>query len=253
MTIQSSSLVKLVSLPFKFILFSALLLFAILLPVLLRPSPSFAQEEAVPGEIIVTAAERYWVGADSVRITTRLETTGKSALEAQAALEQTAASLETAAKNLGEVKKSLRRGEGFVNAADKNAPISNSSAVRAERYLAFEIYDKSKTGTLIDTLLKAGASEITEVEYLAPAESEAHEVALEKAAKLAQNKAEKIAKTLGVSLGRVISASSAEEPLGASLRKQLQQGIPIERYSERDSSVYLTVRYEVLNASQQQN
>lgn len=249
MTIQNSSLMKLLCLSFNFTFLSGLLLSSILL----WPVPSFAQEEAGPSEIIVTAAERYWVGADSVRITARLETSGKSALEAQTALEQAAASLEAAAKNLGEVKKSLRRGEGFVNAADKNAPISASSAVRAERYLAFEISDKSKTGTLIDTLLKAGASEITEVEYLAPAESDAHEAALEKAAKLAQNKAEKIARTLGVSLGRVISASSAEEPLGASLRKQLQQGIPIERYNERDSSVYLTVRYEVLNASLQQN
>lgn len=202
-----------------------------------------AQELAEPGEIVVTAVEHYWAGAQKARVTARIEATGKNAAGAQTLLEQTSSKVTQAAKRLG-IEEVLQRGDGFYNAGDKSAPISTAAAVRAECYLGFLLEEKAKAGVLIDALLDAGAKEITEVEYLVPGESSAHEEALKQAALAAQKKARNIAHTLGVELGKVVSASSSEEPLGAALRKQLQLGVRIDRYNERDANVYLTVRFE---------
>jgi len=69
--------------------------------------------------------------------------------------------------------------------------------------------------------------------------------AIAEATEHAAKKAQLIAKQLGVSLGRLLSANSIEEPSGAIRRMKNQFGRDLSQARDEDIHVIVTLRYEV--------
>lgn len=199
------------------------------------------------GEIVVTADAHSRSEATHVLVTVLVEATGANATESYLALSKKAASIIGSIEALGISTEISTRGEDYSSAADKSGAISSGSAVRAKRYLGVRIGNLNKTSEIIDKALKAGATAVTDVEYLTDSGGKTHLAAVDEATEKAKVKADFVARSLGVSLGSVISATVTEEPAGLILRKKMQRGVDVSKFSERETNVYVTVRFQVVH------
>jgi uncharacterized protein YggE len=212
------------------------------------PSTAAAQApmEQIPAEISVTSEEHYFPLPELVRIMVTVETSGATATETAQALEAATEKVKQAAKGTAGIAAFTIRRETFHSAAQQGGAITVNTAVRAQRHISIETQELQKCGNIIDQTLRAGAVAVTEVEYLADSEGKAHLEALRQATEKAKAKAALAAASSGVKLGAVLSIAVTEEPPGAGLRDNLERGFDLLRAAEKDSSVSVTVRYEVL-------
>lgn len=226
---------------------SILLLLAVCLMLNIVKEVAAQGPAAEPGEIMVTAEAPLRIEAQTVRVTFLVEATGGTASEAFNSMRAKSRTIAKEIKLISDNLDITKRGEELSNAAKKGAPITHNAAVRATRYIAVQTGETKKTSRIIDVALKAGASSVTEVKYLAEHSGKENQFAIREATKQARLKALQVAESLGVKLGRLLSATVTEEPVGALLRKKLQQGVAPATFSERDETVYVNVRYAIRN------
>jgi len=104
---------------------------------------------------------------------------------------------------------------GYSLYPEYNEPRPNEKAVvtgyRAENSITVETGEISLLGGLIDTAIEAGANRINFLTFTLRDESQARSQAIALAAKDAQAQAASLAKSLGVTLGQVVKATTVAE------------------------------------------
>lgn len=210
---------------------------------------AFAQTPAAEPmrEIAVTAQARSWVPGELARITLSVRGDGSTAAEALSAIDDAARKVREALSKLNVKLRISKRGENFSSAAGKGAAISRGTAVIAERFLGVETSSLKSVGVVIDKALGAGAASVSSVEYFALGGEKQLLQAVNEATEKAKRKAQLVAQNLSVKLGPLIAATVTEEPQGAVLRRQMQQGIDSSRFSEKETNVYVNIRFEALS------
>ena len=218
---------------------------ALFLLLIFVAAPAAAQDEAVP-EIAVTGMARATPEIKAARITASIEASAASAQEAASQVEAKAGKIKEQVLAVSNAAVIENRGADMTAEARGAAAITPQSGVRVVRYVAVTNPDLSKTGQLVDLLLKAGAAAVTQVEYLPEAEGTAKLKAIQEASDQARVKAELLARSLGVKVGSVISAAIDEEPAGELVREQMLRGGEAVRYNLDERMIQLTVRFAVI-------
>ncbi len=203
------------------------------------------EDTSYPGEISVTAEEQYFPTLSSVRITLSLEATGATAEAAAQSLEVAAGKVKEAAKSVSAPCLATTRHESFQSAAEQGGPITSGTAVRVKRSLSIETAETAKAGKLIDTLLRSGATAITQTEFMSSGNDKIHLEAVQRATEKAKAKAAMIAASLGGKLGALLSAGVSEEPPPLTLRDGMEQSLDFLGGNGRDTTVSVTLRFEV--------
>lgn len=208
----------------------------------------FKDISASQTEISTTADAWILSPPDSVRITFLLESTGKSATATFNNVKTTFEAVKKAIASPGSIPLNiLDRGIQLSSAARKSPSINSGELMRAEQFIAVESTDLTAVSTLIDSALGAGASSVVDVSYFVHKDEANITEAISVATNKARQKAELIASSLGVSLGKLLSATATEESLGRTQRIQQKDGIALKTYADKELHVYVTVRYAVGN------
>lgn len=213
-------------------------------------SPCFAQE-VFNKEIAVSADAWSWSSPDHSRITFALEESGKTTDEAFKKLNEKGTRLVKELQALAEKDfKAVERGTAVLSPKSTPATAGAGSAntnqgFQVRRYIAIETTVLANVGILIDKALTLGAVTLSDVDYAVTDNSQAKLKAMEDASHAAKEKAATIAKSLGVSLGPLLSAAVTEEPVGKILRERRERGESPAIYSDSESHVFVTLRYEV--------
>jgi len=198
----------------------------------------------MPSEISVTAEERFFQSPASVRVVAMVESSGASAAQCTEALEAAAKKVKDGLmQHHPEAQISVR--QQSITSASQSAAITPQTAVKAQRQLGIEIRDIEKTGPLIDQVLRSGAAAVSNVTFLAPDNESAQLEAVRRAGEKARKKAEMTAASLGVKLGKILSANVTEEPEGIAFREGLERGLDALRAKDHDSLIVVTVRYAI--------
>ena len=222
------------------------LLSFVLSTTLLAVAPGSAQNAATPlREISVSAQAEAFIEPDTLRITFLIEETGKTAQEAHEKIETKAESIQAALLKVDPKASIGIRGEHLGGASAKRAPISRSTATKAQRFLAVESSSLNLASALIDSALTAGATSTNAVEYSVREVSDVHLQAVKLATSRGKQKAELLAKSLGVKLGKLLSASVTEEPTGVIFRQNMQNGKDVRNYSEKELRILASLRFAV--------
>lgn len=218
--------------------------------VLCLPAAGIGQplDAGAPREVSVSAQADVRAAADAAQITMRVFADGKTAVEAQQKVKAVSGEISRALQGLGLTSPLAERGRQFLSGANPKVftPLTRSATIGWEKFYTLTTTELDRVPQIIDALLAAGADSVVEVRFVPPAEGEHSQLALREAAARAQAKASELAAALNMELGAPISAVANEEPVGAGLREQLQQGEYQRAYDEYRTTLYLTVRYELL-------
>ncbi len=203
------------------------------------------QGAQIPNEVAVTADAWAWAPPDHVRLTILLRASGATAGEAQAIILEKEGKIVQALKQLAPDNfQVLPRGDKFT-AGEKGAAIAKNSPITVERYLGIETAALNKAAQLVDAALNAGGESVTDVLYLVKNDASLNELAMQDATKKARGKAEAIAKSLGVQLGPLLSATVSEEPAGRIIREKFQRGVELEMFGDNDMHVFVSLRFGI--------
>lgn len=215
--------------------------------VLSYPSHSSAQPAGteIP-EIVVTADAVAVSSIDRVKITVAVEASAPSGSAAIDQLQSKAAKVAEPVLALSKTISKAECGQELTNESQRGAAITANTPVRAKKYLLFETTEPQRAGAMVDTALRAGATSVTEVEFVSENDGEAKLRALQEATRKAKVKAELLAGLLGVKVGPIIAVSEGEEPAGAQIRKQMIRGGNLEHFGEQEANVVVNVRFEAI-------
>ncbi len=210
------------------------------------PVTADALTPPAPGgrEIFVASDAWAWLEPDRAQISVIVEERGDDAAKTSAGVEKKAASVVEAVKSVAGATLQVRSREVSISLAQKNSASSGSGAV-ARKIVGMETADLSKVGQILDTAIKSGAVQVSEVRYLVRDGTQEKTRAVEEATVKAKQKADGVAKSLGVKLGDLIEAVVTEEPGEKTERLQRQQGENPEQTADEDIHVFVSLRYAI--------
>lgn len=204
-------------------------------------------QEVFNKEIAVSADAWSWSSPDHSRITFSLEESGKTTEEAFKKINEKGTRLVKELQSIADKDfKAIERGTAV--APPKNSPagsVASASGFQVRRYIAIETTSLTSVGLLIDKALTLGAVTLADVDYAVTDDAQQKLKAMEEATRSAKEKAATIAKSLGVSLGPLLSASVTEEPVGKIIRERRERGESPAIYSDSEAHIFVMLRYEV--------
>ena len=182
-------------------------------PAPLPPQPMPAQQQSAR-TIEVTGSGEAHVAPDvaslNLAIETHAPTAQQSAGQNAALAQKVVDALSTKLQGKGKVWTG-----GYSLYPEYNEPRPNEKAVvtgyRAENSITVETGEIGLLGGLIDTAIEAGANRINFLNFTLRDESQARSQAIALAAKDAQAQAASLAKSLGVTLGPVVKATTVAQ------------------------------------------
>ncbi len=197
-------------------------------------------------EIEVSADAWAWTPPDHVRVTVLVEASGKTSVEALKVLQGKAGTITAAIKQvIGEEGNINSRGDEITPTGQSK--LDTTAEVQMKRYIGIETKALEKSSAIIDAALKAGARSITDVDYAVRDDHQNRLHAIEEATQRAKNKAEALAKSLGITLGSVLSATVTEESDGRTLRDKRIRGEDVAaNYRDTDSHIFVSLRFGIL-------
>ena len=200
-----------------------------------------------PRDISVQGEATMFSAPDTLRITAVVETLGATTTDAQKNLDSTIAKLtaQLSAAAPGKITVSSR-GTTFSDAGAKARGVSPNTQVTARGFVGLESSELSLAAKLVDTALAAGATSVPDIDFVVRKNEELKLRAVNEATAKARRQAEAIASSLGVKLGKVLSATVTEEPLGAILRNNRQLGgSAVNQYVDEEIRIFVALRFEV--------
>ncbi len=210
-------------------------------------SPQVGTASEFPRDISVQGEATLFSAPDTLRITALVETLGATTTDAQKNLDSTISKLiaQLTAAAPGKVTVSSR-GTTFSVAGAKAPGVSPNTQVTARGFVGLESSELSLAAKLVDTALAAGATSVPDIDFVVRKNEELKLRAVNEATANARHQAEAIASSLGVKLGKLLSATVTEEPLGAILRNNRQLGgSAVNQYADEEIRIFVALRFEV--------
>jgi uncharacterized protein len=217
------------------------------------PVAAHAQQPQAPGEarVIVTGEGSISIAPDYAQIGAGVVTKAKTAKEASDANAKLMTAITAVLQSAGIAQKDIQTSRFSVQPVYASAPntepkftgfsVSNQVSVTIRRIDA--------VGDILDRLIAAGATDVSNVEFLHSEPSKALDAAREAAVADARRKAELYARSAGVNLGRVawIAEDSGYAPpvaMGAMRAAAMPTAPPIAA-GEDTIKVRITVGFEI--------
>ena len=200
-----------------------------------------------PRDISVQGEATLFSAPDTLRITAVVETLGATTTDAQKNLDSTIAKISAQLTAAAPGKVSISsRGTTFSVAGAKSRGVSPNTQVTARGFVGVESSELSLAAKLVDTALAAGATSVPDIDFVVRKNEELKLRAVNEATAKARHQAEAIASSLGVKLGRVLSATVTEEPLGAILRNNRQLGgSAVNQDVDEEIRIFVALRFDV--------
>ncbi len=178
---------------------------------------SMAHAQTVPPAITVSGEATIAVAPDRAEIDGGVTTEAKTAREAAEANNKAMAAVLAALKTSGIAEKDIQTSrlslqpQSTANRNNPNGPVQ-ITGYRASNRVMLTLRDVTKVATAIDTLVGAGANEISGISFSVSQASKLLDDVRKEAIADAQRKAEIYAKAANVSLGAPISISEEGTP-----------------------------------------
>ena len=196
-------------------------------------------------DISVSADGSALLPADAYRVRIAFDATGKSASEAQSALEKKRQAIVSAITASDKTSNPELLGLSLSGPTGDNAPLTAQSAAKAKGIISVEGTDLGKMSATIDAAIAAGATAVEEASTIVRSSESARNDAIRNATELARKKAESVAQTMGVTLGRALNVSIIEEPQGKITRLRRQAGDDLSAIGE-SVMILANIRYEII-------
>jgi uncharacterized protein YggE len=193
-----------------------LLPFAALCAGLLLAAPALAETD-FPPEISVTGEASISVPPDRAEIDAGVTSEAKTAREASDANNAAMGKVIAALKGAGIDEKDMQTSRLSLQ-PQYSTPVSNRPGpativgYRASNRVSIRLKDVAKVASMIDTLVSAGANDISNINFTVSNASKLLDDAREKAVSDARRKAEIYAKAAGVALGAPLNISEGGAP-----------------------------------------
>ena len=230
-------------------------------PILLSfgfPLTTRAQEQTAPTAAIASAGtivneHDLTVSGEAVavipvggmQLTITLSQTSQGAAEATKKLDEREKKVRDILAQSGIKAPLTMRSQRITSSTNPPNVLKPGIAVNVQRDLLVRVNDNSTVGLLVDRLLTVPETAISEQLPVPSSGAEELEAAIAVAVEEATAKAQSVAKQLSVPLGRVLSITVTEEPDGAAIREQMQEGTPPGRYSDRLVKVFVVTRFQL--------
>jgi len=196
------------------------------------------QKSPAEGRIVVTGEGSVSVAPDYAQIRSGVTTSAKTVKEASDTNAKAMTAITAALLDSGIAQKDIRTSQfsiepDYTSASPPSGP--KLSGYRVSNQVNVTIRQIEKIGEILDRLVKAGATDAGNVEFLVSDPAKALDQAREAAVADARHKAELYARAAGVNLGRVewISESAGYEPPLSPARSKLSPALPKEVPIER--------------------
>ncbi len=208
--------------------------------------PTSGRAEDLPREITVTASERIWSAPSTARVSLEIRNSTKNAVSADAANDKAAESLKAAVGRITRDATFETRGRRFTGAGGKPGfPITQGTAIDASLYVGIRLINAGNVPAVIDAARNTPGCTVIDVDYY-PTEDKDLSATIELLTRRVKEKANTIATSLGAKLGPLGSALLTEEADGSALRKQLQRPGDPSRFSDRERTLMLSTRFELI-------
>ncbi|WP_196591165.1 SIMPL domain-containing protein [Pectinatus frisingensis] len=172
-------------------------------------SPSIAGAEAAPRTISVEGESSFYVTPDQASVEIGIETTGTTAADASRKNAAVMTDIQNALYGIGFTQKDIKTASyDFYPVYDKD----NSQRItgyKAENTVVVTTNDINNVGSIIDTAVKNGASNVNSVKFSLKDVQKYKDSALKAAVIDAKQKSKAIAGELGKSIVNVVSASES--------------------------------------------
>jgi uncharacterized protein YggE len=195
-------------------------------PALAETAPA---ETAAPAVISVTGEATVSVAPDQAQIDGGVTSEAKTAREASDANNAAMGKVLLALKGAGIEEKDFQTSR--LSLQPQSAPNRNGSgpatiaSYRASNHVTVRLRDVAKLASLIDTMVAAGANDISGINFVVSNASKLLDEARERAVADARRKAEIYAKATGVTLGAPLSISEEGGP-GPVFRAKMAGSMP---------------------------
>jgi uncharacterized protein YggE len=178
---------------------------------LLWPSLSAAQEgkPALP-RVVTTGASTITVPAARARLTIGVTAKAPKAKDAAARIASLMSSVRDALVGVGFDRGSLVSA-GYSVATQDDPDERTVKAYLASSSLSAELSDLAQLGAVVDVALAAGATDVSQIEFLPKDAAAARDRALDAAFQAARRDAEVLARAAGARLGRIIAISTERD------------------------------------------
>lgn len=185
------------------------------------------------------------IPVSGLQLTITMSQTSQTAGEASRALDEREKRVRDALAQSGVKSPLTVRGQRLTSSANAPAVLKAGIAVTVQRDLLLRLERNEGAGAVVDRLLAIPETTITDQLPLPAAGGDELEGAIATAVDQAKAKAESVAKQLGAPLGRILSLTVTEEPDGAAIREQMQEGIPPGKYGDRLVKVFVVARFQL--------
>ncbi len=202
---------------------------AALMPVVWAPGAlaagEAAEEDSPSSGLFVTGEGEVMIQADIAYVSLGVENFARTTTEAQRDNARATTAVIQRLVGAG-VPADRIKSAGFglyaSSSFDKNKGTERIDGYRVTNRLSVTVTDLSRVGAVVDAAIAAGATHIYEVRFTAQDTSQVKADALRRAVAEARAKAEVIAESLGLKLGRVVSAVDEVSAFGPPLLMRMK-------------------------------
>ena len=220
---------------------------AVLLVCLNVPALGQVHSAEFPRELTIGGQAEGVLATDTVIVTAQYSGEGRTAALAQQQVQASITTLERKLQSAAISTTQRLRGESVAGASGQ--VLTPGSLVKLTRAIALTLNTSSGIAPIVDAVLETNGS-IIEIEYQTSEANDQKQRLIAAASKDAAEKAAFTAQQLGVSLGKLLSVSIAEEPLGALRLEARQLGASSMKYDAQPIRILASLRYEIIDSSQ---
>ena len=191
------------------IITSGLAVYTVKAPTIIQQSTN---TQAQQDTISLSANSKLTVAPDQAELYFRIQTEGKTAIDAQEGNKRASNTVLGALKAKGVKEKDIETTQYYISKKQKYDPKTGESTTTGYELihvLKVTITDLENVGSLVDTGVSAGSNGVNNILFTLTdnKEKEVRDQALAAAGKLGKEKAQTLASSMDVSLGRLVSIS----------------------------------------------
>jgi uncharacterized protein len=219
-----------------------------------QPAESKSPAQA---RVIVVGEGSVTVAPDYARLNSGVSTNAKTVKEASDSNSKVMAAMIAALVDAGIAKKDIQTTQFSIEPIYTSVSSNSSngapklSSFRVSNQVNVTIHEIGRVGDILDRLVKAGATNVGNIEFLFSEQQKVLDQARERAIADARHKAELYAQASGVNLGRVAGITESSDfepiaPLGVARPKLASpaRSVPIER-GEDTVTARVTVGFDI--------
>lgn len=200
----------------------------------------------------IGASGEAWarIAPDSTTVTMLLEERGATAKAVALALDKRVEGLEKALRDGGFGSSSAQqllfaRGTEFADPALQNGDLTKAtSTIKGQRLVAATFQPAERSALFIDTAIKSGANAIVEIQNQVRHSDQLLAAGHVAALKRAKKNAELVAESLGVKLGKLLSASVTQDREEDLVEREREEGPAPTGAADQEIRFTAAVRYE---------